>query len=299
MNILIIKNRYKKKLNWKKGISHIEENTPLKLSFEEIDTDFDLSFREVSNSSFTGGVVDINREELKKIVPENKYHAVVLVYSNPSPYVRVSITESKPLYSDTDIIQVVKETDGGKTFNHELFHTFFYRLARRGIKLQDCMDTYKNNNSLDTNDDSNRNDALKLLAPYWNVMESPLPNMITKIMNTITPKNRYLYFKDSEIIGLKPELVELLDKARDIAGIPFKLNSTVRTVAENKKAGGVENSAHLTGEACDIHCIDSASRYKIVTALLKVGFIRIGIADTFVHCDISKTHPQNNIWLYN
>lgn len=297
MKILIIKNRYKKKLSWSKGIEYFK-NTPLKLEIEEVSTDWDLTFRTVSNGTFTGCVVDNYYDKLRTIAPEGKYDAVCLVYGNDAPNVRVSITENIPIYSDCDVMQVVKMTDGGKTFNHELFHVLFYKLARRGIKLQDCMDTYKNDNSLSLDIDSNRNDALKLLAPYWTTLKSPVPSMFTKIMKAITPTTKYLYFKESEIIGLKPELVAMLDKARDIAGVPFKLNSTVRTVAENKKAGGVEDSAHLTGEACDIACTDSASRYKIVTALLKVGFIRIGIADTFVHCDISKTHPQNNIWLY-
>ncbi len=89
-----------------------------------------------------------------------------------------------------------------------------------------------------------------------------------------------------------------LDQARAIAGVPFVLTSTLRDVNKNTEAGGVTNSAHLTGEAVDIHCPNSSSRMKMVNALLSVGFNRIGIGNTFVHADVSKTLPQNVIWHY-
>ena len=109
---------------------------------------------------------------------------------------------------------------------------------------------------------------------------------------------KYKYFSDKEIIGLKPELVLLLDQAREIAGIPFKLNSGKRTVEQNEKAGGVKDSAHLSGLAVDIACTTDSNRHKIVTALLTVGFNRIGIAKTFLHADVSNDKSQNVIWLY-
>ena len=112
-------------------------------------------------------------------------------------------------------------------------------------------------------------------------------------------KAGYRYFKQYEIVGLKPELVQMLDDARHIAGIPFKLNSGYRTKSQNKKAGGVEDSAHLTGLAVDIACTSDTARHKIITALQKVGFSRIGIAKTFVHCDIDKSKSLNVIWLYD
>lgn len=177
--ILIIKNKYKKKLNLKKGIEWFSKYTPLKLSIEEISTDIELKFRQVGNGTFTGGVVD-NYMDFKQFVQPNKYHAVVLFYGNDCPFVRVSIAENTPLYPDTDFVTVVKDSDGGKTFNHELIHCLFKRLARNGIKLNDPMDSYKNDNQLDATD-SNRTDALKLLAPYWNNLF-----MITKPTVTVT-----------------------------------------------------------------------------------------------------------------
>lgn len=164
--LLIVKNKYKKKLNFKTGLDWFADNTPLKMVVDEIETDFDLQFKEVGNGTFKGVVVK-NYMDFKKFVPEGKYHAVCLVYGNDCPYVRVSIAENIPLYPDTDFITLVKENDGGKTLNHEIIHALFKRLARKGIKLNDPMDSYKNDSSL-TSKDSNRTDALKLLEPYWN-----------------------------------------------------------------------------------------------------------------------------------
>jgi zinc D-Ala-D-Ala carboxypeptidase len=109
----------------------------------------------------------------------------------------------------------------------------------------------------------------------------------------------YRYFKQYEIVGLKPELVKMLDDARHIAGIPFKINSGFRTKEHNKKVGGVEDSAHLTGLAVDISCTNDSNRYKIVTALLAVGFNRIGWAKTFIHADCDTSKSANVIWLYD
>lgn len=108
----------------------------------------------------------------------------------------------------------------------------------------------------------------------------------------------YKYFKQSEIVGLKPELVKMLDDARGFAGIPFKITSGFRDKKSNEKAGGVEDSAHLLGLAVDIACTSSDARWKIFNSLLKVGFTRIGFGKDFIHCDIDTSKPKNMIWHY-
>jgi len=276
MKILIIKNRYKKKLNWKKGIEWFNQ-TPLKLELVEITTDLDLEFKKVSNGKYTGYVAKID-----PFIPYSQgYDAVCLVYGNDAPGTRVSIAEDSPFYC----IQVAKE-DTGKVFNHELIHILFKKLASKGIVLNDPMDTYHNGNDLNAKE-SNRVEALKLLAPYWSLLtnESKMP--------------KYKYFKDSEIAGLHPELVELLDKTRELAGIPFVITSGFRTKEENDKLpDAVPDSAHLDGLAADIKCLDGASRWKIVTAALQAGFKRIGIGKNFVHLDVDLLKPQETIWHY-
>ena len=89
-----------------------------------------------------------------------------------------------------------------------------------------------------------------------------------------------------------------LDWARSIAEIPFRITSGFRCPKHNKEIGGRPNSSHLRGLAADIACSNSEERYKIINALIMVGFKRIGIADSFIHVDYDLTKPQGVIWVY-
>ena len=90
--------------------------------------------------------------------------------------------------------------------------------------------------------------------------------------------------------------LSMIDEARTIANIPFKINSGFRTEKHNKKVKGISGSSHTMGFAADIKCTDSNSRFIILNALITVGFNRIGIYKTFIHCDIDNDKPRNVIW---
>jgi len=98
------------------------------------------------------------------------------------------------------------------------------------------------------------------------------------------------------------EFLIKLEIARDIANVPFLISSGFRTPQHNislKKQGykASANSSHLKGCAADIVCKDSGTRQKILNGLILAGFTRIGIADTFIHCDTDKD-KTDAIWLY-
>lgn len=97
---------------------------------------------------------------------------------------------------------------------------------------------------------------------------------------------------------MNPSTIERFNRARDIAGIPFRVNSAYRTPAHERKQGRPGTSAHTTGHAMDIACTDGTARDTIVRALMRAGFTRIGIAKTFIHADDSPDKAQNVIWLY-
>lgn len=115
------------------------------------------------------------------------------------------------------------------------------------------------------------------------------------------------YFRESEfkacspscsLQDMKQHTIEKLDAAREMAGIPFVLNSAFRSSAYDKSKGRSGTGAHTSGCAVDIRCNTDAHRMKIVLACLAVGFRRIGIGKTYIHVDDDPTKPQNVMWDY-
>ncbi len=104
------------------------------------------------------------------------------------------------------------------------------------------------------------------------------------------------YFKEIET-NMSKEFLFVLDEAREIAGIPFIINSAYRS-PEHPLSIKNPSSSHIKGLAVDIKATDSKTRFKIVKALIQVGFTRIGIADTFIHVDLDLDKTQNVIWTY-
>ncbi len=104
------------------------------------------------------------------------------------------------------------------------------------------------------------------------------------------------YFKEIET-NMSKEFLFVLDEAREFAGIPFVINSAYRS-PEHPLSIKNPSSSHIKGLAVDIKATDSVTRFKIVKALVEVGFKRIGIADTFIHVDLDLDKTQNVIWTY-
>ncbi len=92
--------------------------------------------------------------------------------------------------------------------------------------------------------------------------------------------------------------LDKLDEDREYVGIPFVINSAYRSPAHNAKIGGKPDSSHLRGLAVDIKATNSMTRYRVLEALIHVGFNRIGIADTFIHVDDDQEKSSNVIWTY-
>lgn len=104
-------------------------------------------------------------------------------------------------------------------------------------------------------------------------------------------------------INMCRDTLEMLDVARGIARIPFKINSGFRTEAQNRRiyermGKKPIRSAHLEGKAVDIAIQSSRERFKILSALLEAGFTRIGISESFIHADSSETKSSHVIWTY-
>lgn len=97
------------------------------------------------------------------------------------------------------------------------------------------------------------------------------------------------------------KLWEMLDRAREIAGVPFRITSGMRCPHYNDVIKGFsKTSSHRLGLAVDIATPTSSSRFAIVKALLDVGFTRIGYngPSKFIHVDIDHDKPGNLMFDY-
>ncbi len=121
--------------------------------------------------------------------------------------------------------------------------------------------------------------------------------------------NKMKYFKLEEFDddpgtgkNMKKDFLIRLEAAREEAQIPFIILSGWRSRETNErliKEGykAAKNSSHLAGVAADIKCTNSADREIIVRSLINAGFSRIGIADSYIHCDSDIT-KNSALWLY-
>ena len=97
-----------------------------------------------------------------------------------------------------------------------------------------------------------------------------------------------------------PELIRMLQTARDLYGKPIRITSGCRCIKHNRNVGGTANSAHISGMAVDIATPTGAARYEIIKVLLASGFGRIGInfKKSFIHADIDDSKPHPTIFSY-
>lgn len=100
-------------------------------------------------------------------------------------------------------------------------------------------------------------------------------------------------------VAMDTNFIRRLQYARDVAGVPFVINSGYRCPEYNVKLkNSVPDSAHTTGQAADIKVSDSQSRFILLSVFLETGFTRIGVGKTFIHVDTDPDKPQNVVWMY-
>lgn len=115
------------------------------------------------------------------------------------------------------------------------------------------------------------------------------------------------YFNESEfkacspacsLQDMKQHTMEKLDAAREMAGIPFVLNSAYRSKKWELSKGRTGTGAHTSGCAVDIRCNTETNRFKIIYSCLAAGFYRIGVGKTYIHVDDDPNKTPNVIWHY-
>ena len=98
-----------------------------------------------------------------------------------------------------------------------------------------------------------------------------------------------------------PNALIMLDVARGIAGVPFKVTRSYSTPEHSVAVGGKADDAHtkVPTKAFDIEYWDTLSLWSIVMGCIKAGFTRIGInyLNHHVHADCELSLPNPRLWI--
>ena len=108
----------------------------------------------------------------------------------------------------------------------------------------------------------------------------------------------YSRFPDTGFKYMDREFLSMLHEARRLSKIKFRILKGYVSPDGVLMANELSNSSHLIGRACEIWCKDNYKRYKIITALLEVGFTRIGFSDDRIYVDNDDMKPDA-IWHFN
>lgn len=93
-----------------------------------------------------------------------------------------------------------------------------------------------------------------------------------------------------------------LDEARHIAGVPFFITSNYRT-PDNPAGFATDSHREIPCSAYDIRCSHANGKwnaqkaFKIIPALISVGFNRLGAGNGHIHCDRSTVLPPSVFWM--
>lgn len=266
----------------KRGVDNVKTLLP-QLEFIYKTTDESFSSIPFSNNVASGYVLD-NREILYLV--DGNYDIACLVYD-------WTLVSPQPTNPATSLIKknncipmaIPKQWYNGyaevftQFFLHELSHAEAFRSGKKDL-------THDKYNSMWTG----RWNSKTNIDYYMFLLESYMKKEVVVEKEEV---KKYKYFSPREIVGLKPELVELLDKARGLAGIPFVINSGYRTKDHNNEVGGIENSSHINGLAVDLRARNSNEHFLITKALFEAGFTRVSKKyPNHIHCDIDSTKTQ-------
>lgn len=309
MKILVLTNKlpFEIQTDCKKTSEYFKGKYDIEFVFKEVNIDTSIKqyksvqgFNPITGKpspvwyyGLTDGVKDTCRNFYR---PDPEHYDIVMFAWNmnsipqPTDGIITSWTNIKGVYETTEFIQLAvnqylkNQGNIWLRISHEIMHALCMPLERKGVKV-DEMDLTFDGKPFYKNDD-----------PF--AVDGNYAQTFSNLKAQTKPV--YKYFIESEVVGLKPELILLLDKMRGECGFPFKINSGFRTEAQNNSlSDSVKDSAHLSGLAVDLSCTDSNRRFRLLQVAFNNGIRRIGVGKTFIHIDISNTLPNDVVWDYN
>lgn len=296
MKLIIINNT---KINCKDDFQMVKDyfasRLPFPLEFDFIDSNIQgLQTELFTGTKYWGLRNGKDLIRVSNLVEKFKYQICIFIHGEIVKDI-AHWNSYAQLLPDTEWIEIAatkewdKINDIFRVATHEIIHAFCKRAGRAGKIVLDELD--KTKEGVEYLDEfnvfspvGNRTRTLKNLQGSWDFV---LKN----------PYKGYKYFKPNEVSGLKDELVQKLDGARELAHIPFVITSGLRSPEHNTEVGGVEGSEHITGEGCDLRVRNSHERFLILNSALKVGFNRIGLYPKHIHLGVSKSNPQEVVWI--
>lgn len=93
-------------------------------------------------------------------------------------------------------------------------------------------------------------------------------------------------------------MLDFIERVRNNYGRPMKINSATRCAAKNFEVGGKVDSAHLSGLAIDVHCVDARFRKRMIKAAYDAGVKGLGLAKTFLHFDLKDRPEGEPVFFY-
>lgn len=99
--------------------------------------------------------------------------------------------------------------------------------------------------------------------------------------------------------NINQELLSVLKKVSNDYGSKLHINSGYRSQAHNDSIpNSAKSSAHLDGDAVDIHTGSYSNTIRMGRIAKKHGIVRMGIANSYIHLDVAKDKSQTR-WTYN
>jgi len=100
--------------------------------------------------------------------------------------------------------------------------------------------------------------------------------------------------------GINSAFLQILEDVRALYGRPMIINSGYRCALYNATLPGAsKTSAHMSGFAVDVKISNNRDRYLLMTAAMRTGITRFGVAYSFLHFDAAPDKPGSVIWSYS